>query len=153
MTDFYSKPIRRSAEPSLRVSSSQAIDRAARSIVVGYRTDASPQVLKEAIAAAERHKAALRVVVYATDTTAAPASGRIDQVKEISLQIIEAGLEFEIQRAGSDVAEQVLDLAAEHHASLIVLATRRRSPVMKLFLGSSAQRVILEAECPVLTVK
>ncbi|WP_030013361.1 MULTISPECIES: universal stress protein [Micrococcales] len=153
MTDFYSKPIRRSAEPSLRVSSSQAIDRAARSIVVGYRTDASPQVMKEAIAAAERHKAALRVVVYATDTTAAPASGRIDQVKEISLQIIEAGLEFEIQRAGSDVAEQVLDLAAEHHASLIVLATRRRSPVMKLFLGSSAQRVILEAECPVLTVK
>ena len=153
MSDFYSKPVRRGAEPSLRVSSSQAIDRASRSIVVGYRTDASPRVLQEAIAAAERAKAALRVVVYATDNTAGPAAGRIDQVKEISLQIIEAGLEFEIQRAGDDVAEQVLGLAEEHHASLIVLATRRRSPVMKLFLGSSAQRVILEAECPALTVK
>ncbi|MDN5653809.1 MAG: universal stress protein, partial [Kocuria sp.] len=48
---------------------------------------------------------------------------------------------------------QVLELAEEHDARLIVLATRRRSPVMKLFLGSSAQRVILEADCPVLTVK
>jgi len=74
-------------------------------------------------------------------------------VKEVSRQIIDAGIEFEIQRAGDDVANQVLELAEEHDARLIVLATRRRSPVMKLFLGSSAQRVILEADCPVLTVK
>ncbi|MDN5661969.1 MAG: universal stress protein, partial [Brevibacterium aurantiacum] len=30
---------------------------------------------------------------------------------------------------------------------------KRRSPVVKLLLGSSTQRVILEAECPVLIVK
>lgn len=153
MTDFYSKPSRPAPEPSLRVSSSDAIDRAPRSIVVGYRTDASPRVVREAIAAAEREKAAVRMVVYASDSTTSPTASRIQEVKKISLQLIEAGVEFEIQRAGDDVAEQLLDLAAEHHAKLIVLATRRRSPVMKLFLGSSAQRVILEAECPVLTVK
>ncbi|WP_178946150.1 universal stress protein [Kocuria sp. TGY1127_2] len=153
MTDLYSKPSHSMPEPSLRVSSSDGIDRAPRTVVVGYRTDASPKVMREAIAAAHREKAALRVVAYATDSTTSPSASRIEVVKEVSLQIIEAGLEFEIQRAGDDVADQLLDLAEEHHAKLIVLATRRRSPVMKLFLGSSAQRVILEAECPVLTVK
>ena len=153
MSDFYSKPARPMPEPSLRVSASAGIDRAAKTVVLGHRSDASPRVMREAIAAAEREKAALRVVVYASDSTTSPTASRIEMVKEVSRQIIDAGIEFEIQRAGDDVANQVLELAEEHDARLIVLATRRRSPVMKLFLGSSAQRVILEADCPVLTVK
>ena len=60
---------------------------------------------------------------------------------------------FEIQRAGVGVADQVLELAEDHAAALIVLAVRRRSPLMKLFLGSSAQRILLEASCPVLTLR
>jgi nucleotide-binding universal stress UspA family protein len=67
--------------------------------------------------------------------------------------LAEAGLEFEVHRTGSDLAEQILDLASTHAARLIVMAAKRRSPVVKLLLGSSAQQVILEADCPVLLVK
>ena len=47
----------------------------------------------------------------------------------------------------------VVDLAAETNAELIVIGVRRRTPVGKLILGSQAQRILLDAECPVLAVK
>jgi nucleotide-binding universal stress UspA family protein len=52
-----------------------------------------------------------------------------------------------------DVAEAVLDAAREHRADLVVVGVRKRSPVGKTLLGSVAQRIILDAECPVLAVK
>lgn len=152
MTDFYAEAPRQ-PRPSLRVSASEGIDAAARTVVLAHRSDASERVLREAIAAARREKAALRVVAFGHDMTAGPVGGSIQAVKELSRPIIEAGLEFEIQRADQDVASQVLGLAQRHRAKLIVLAVRRRSAVMKLFLGSSAQRIIMEAECPVLSVQ
>ncbi len=50
-------------------------------------------------------------------------------------------------------AEEILAAATELDAELIVIGLRRRSPVGKLFLGSSSQQVILDAECPVVAVK
>ncbi|MGF0118320.1 universal stress protein [Promicromonospora sp. Marseille-Q5078] len=57
------------------------------------------------------------------------------------------------QEMGRDVAEQVLDVAAELSARLVVVGLRHRSPVGKLLMGSVAQRILLTAECPVLAVK
>jgi nucleotide-binding universal stress UspA family protein len=50
-------------------------------------------------------------------------------------------------------ADEVLRAADDADASLIVIGLRRRSPVGKLLLGSSAQRILLEADRPVLAVK
>lgn len=52
-----------------------------------------------------------------------------------------------------DIAGAVLHAASTTDASLIVVGIRPRTPVGKLLLGSVAQRLILDAECPVLSVK
>jgi nucleotide-binding universal stress UspA family protein len=52
-----------------------------------------------------------------------------------------------------DIADAVLAAAKDTGASLIVVGIRPRTPVGKLLLGSVAQRLILDAECPVLAVK
>lgn len=66
----------------------------------------------------------------------------------------EAGLTYDVrQSVGADVGDQVLEVAAEVDASLIVLGLRRRTPVGKLLMGSVAQRILLGAHCPVLAVK
>lgn len=66
-----------------------------------------------------------------------------------------AGLTHEVRRPApvADPAEDLLRIAAEVAASLIVIGLRRRSPVGKLLLGSNAQRILLDAPCPVLAVK
>lgn len=54
---------------------------------------------------------------------------------------------------GHDAAAEVLEAAEAHQADLIVIGLRRRTPVGKLIMGSTSQRILLEADCPVLAVK
>jgi nucleotide-binding universal stress UspA family protein len=57
------------------------------------------------------------------------------------------------QMIGPDVADELLDAAREVDAEAIVIGIRRRSAVGKMLMGSVAQRVLLEAPCPVIAVK
>ena len=52
------------------------------------------------------------------------------------------------QRIGDLIA-----VAEEENAEFIVIGLRRRTPVGKLILGWNAQRILLDATCPVLAVK
>lgn len=54
---------------------------------------------------------------------------------------------------GNEPAEDIIAVADEVDADLIVIGLRRRTPVGKLLLGSNAQRILLEASVPVLAVK
>jgi nucleotide-binding universal stress UspA family protein len=54
---------------------------------------------------------------------------------------------------GMDPADDLIQVAADVQADFIVIGLRRRSPVGKLILGSNAQRILLDASCPVLAVK
>src|SRR3712207_896896 len=58
----------------------------------------------------------------------------------------EAGLDYEVRQLvrGLDPAEDLIAVAEETSAELIVIGLRRRTPVGKLILGSNAQRILLE---------
>ncbi|WP_432557455.1 universal stress protein [Granulicoccus sp. GXG6511] len=76
---------------------------------------------------------------------------------------VSAGRE-ELEKAGVDVivenpsdvgriADHVIDVANRTNAELLVIGLRRRSPTGKLLLGLNAQRILLDASCPVHAVK
>lgn len=54
---------------------------------------------------------------------------------------------------GPDVTDFLLETVRTRSARLLVIGLRRRSAVGKLILGSHAQRILLDADCPVLAVK
>jgi nucleotide-binding universal stress UspA family protein len=64
------------------------------------------------------------------------------------------GLDLHVEQPSIlEPSEEVVRAAQAHDASLIVIGLRHRSPVGKFLLGSHAQRILLEATCPVLAVK
>lgn len=67
----------------------------------------------------------------------------------------ESGLTYDVRELvrGFEAAEDLVSVAEANDAELIVIGLRRRTPVGKLILGSNAQRVLLDAHCPVLAVK
>lgn len=54
---------------------------------------------------------------------------------------------------GLSAGEDLVEFANENRIDQIVVGVKRRSKVGKLLMGSTAQYVILQAECPVITVK
>jgi nucleotide-binding universal stress UspA family protein len=115
-------------------------------IVVGY--SAKPEgkaALERAVAEAELRSARLVVVHTSPDA----------EVDELTDRLGVTGVPFEVRQAPDalDPAEELIGVADATAAEFIVIGLRRRSPVGKLLLGSNAQRVLLDASCPVLAVK
>src|SRR5699024_5221740 len=77
------------------------------------------------------------------------------ELRSVKDYLRRSDVEFRVLTLGSeyDPAEQILDTATGVGAELIVLGTRKRTPVGKFLLGSTIQKVILDATAPVLCVK
>ncbi|HQQ68724.1 MAG TPA: universal stress protein [Alicycliphilus sp.] len=54
---------------------------------------------------------------------------------------------------GKSAIEEIEELVASLQVSVLVIGLRKRSAVGKLLLGSMAQEILLNVECPVLAVK
>jgi nucleotide-binding universal stress UspA family protein len=59
----------------------------------------------------------------------------------------------EVRGPGGPVAREIVDLAKEVEASLIVMGTRGLSDGEGLFFGSTSHKVVHLASCPVLVVR
>jgi nucleotide-binding universal stress UspA family protein len=77
------------------------------------------------------------------------------ELSRVTSMLDDQGLEHEVRHLvrGNEPAEDLISVAEEENADFIVIGLRRRSPVGKLILGSNAQRILLDASCPVLAVK
>jgi nucleotide-binding universal stress UspA family protein len=73
----------------------------------------------------------------------------------VRARLDEVGIENDVRQimAATDVADEVILLADELNAELIVVGLRRKTALGKALLGSNAQRIMLSASCPVLSVR
>lgn len=128
-------------------------------ILVGF--DGS-NVAREAIELAIEHANAFKAeIIIAHSMVGGPEIPRKD------FEDAENGLEYEKNRMldnkipcesilsvrGMEAGEDLVQLADENKVEEIIIGVRRRSKVGKLLFGSTAQYVILNASCPVVSVK
>ncbi len=129
----------------------------AGTIVVGYVPRAEGlAAVRAGLEEARRRGTALHVVnassgeAYVDAGLAAP-----EQMQELRRLLADSGVEHTLEQSVGrrEPAEEILDAVTRLSAMLIVIGLRRRTPVGKLLMGSTAQRVLLQASCPVLAVK
>ncbi|UKA54416.1 universal stress protein [Arthrobacter sp. FW305-BF8] len=122
------------------------------SVAVGYvATQERRAALSAALGEAALRKTRLQIMGPQPGEASAESESDIrDAIAAAAAVGVDASLRH---NEGSDAADLMIDASYEEDIELIVIGVRRRSPVGKLFLGSTAQRVILEAGCPVTAVK
>ena len=127
------------------------------SVVVGYiATPEGDAALDAAAGEARRRGTRLVVVVSERGHRVGTAESDLDtDLDHLRDRLLAGDIDHEVRRSagGRDVAEEIIEAAEDGGAELIVIGLRRRSPLGKLLLGAHAQRILLDAPCPVLAVK
>jgi len=127
-------------------------------VVLGYVPKPEGEAaLAASISEAQLRKADLVVVNShrARHKDAAAVAAIDTELDEVRARVEDAGVTVDIRHpeTGFEASEDLLAIADEVAAELIVIGLRRRTPVGKLILGSNAQRILLDSSCPVLAVK
>jgi len=127
------------------------------SIIIGYvPTPEGEAALEHAISEARRSSTLLVIINSSRgDATVDKRYAQGSDIASIEERLGQEGVEHRILQPvrGNDAASEVLQAAEDNRAELIVIGLRKRTPVGKLIMGSTAQQILLEADCPVLAVK
>ena len=121
-------------------------------------SDAAKKALEVAKNRARNFDAKLFLVTAMVSDPEMPRDELIKREKElekIKSEVVEEKIAcettFSVRRR--EPGENIVLLARENEIDEIIIGIKKRSKVGKLIFGSTAQYVILEAPCPVLTVK
>ena len=128
-----------------------------KTIVVGYVPTAEGMAAVDYAADVARADGGRLVVVNSgvRGSDAHPAFAASSEWDALSSDLASRGIDHDLRQPAQaqSPADEILAAAADVNADLIVIGLRRRSPVGKLFLGSSSQQILLDADCPVVAVK
>ncbi|TLM88273.1 universal stress protein [Pseudarthrobacter sp. NamE5] len=126
-------------------------------IVVGYvPTDEGRAAFNAAITEAKKTNSELVLVNSSHGGAYMDSQVASDQdLESLVKDASEKGVTVTVRQfaRGADPVDAVLETIDECGASMLVIGLRRRSPVGKLFLGSTAQSLLLHSHIPVLAVK
>ena len=128
-------------------------------IVVGYTlTDEGEAALDWAIAEAKLRTADLEVAHSRREAGERDIDDmrRSDEaLTRVGERLGAEGIEHRLHHfiRGNSPSEDLVALADETDADLIVIGLRHRTRTGKFLLGSNAQNILLDAPCPVLAVK
>jgi nucleotide-binding universal stress UspA family protein len=128
-------------------------------VVVGYVAKPEGEAaVEQGIAEARLRQASLIVVNSHRGGSEYDDESSVQSSKDLSAleaRLKESGVSYDVRQLvrGFEPAEDLISIAESSGAELIVIGLRRRTPVGKLILGSNAQRILLDAPCPVLAVK
>lgn len=128
-------------------------------VLVGYLRSAEGKAALERAIDEAKLRGAQLVVVHSmrggTRDEEQEVAAYREELAEVEQRVREAGVDVQIRELvrGLSPSEDILELAHDEGADLIVIGVRRRSPVGKLVLGSNAQDILLRSECAVLAVK
>jgi len=123
-------------------------------VLASYTPDAVGDLALDTAVAEARLRGERLVVVVASKEAHLGRSAEEDAGAGLEERLSGLDLEHEVIReSGPEPAEIVLDVLGRVDADLLVVGLRRRTPVGKLILGSTAQRLLLDSPVPVLAVK
>lgn len=72
---------------------------------------------------------------------------------EVTQQLEASELAHEIYSGATDPVHSVIAIAEDVKADLVVIGLQKRSATLKLFIGSYARDILVDAPCPVVAVK
>ncbi len=126
-------------------------------LLVGYIPSSQGDAALDAAVAEARLRGTDLVVVNIARGEAVLEKRRLydDQAQALAARLESTGVPFTIRREleDGDAADALLDVAQQIDPEYIVIGLRRRSATGKLLFGSNAQRILMDAPCPVITVK
>jgi nucleotide-binding universal stress UspA family protein len=126
-------------------------------VLVGYLpTPEGEAAFTAALDEARRRQEPL--VVVNSPREGAPVSAVVAPdavVEQLTARAAADGVRVDVRQEAhaGELSDAILRVATEADASVIVIGLRKRSPVGKLLMGSTAQRILLDADRPVLAVK
>jgi nucleotide-binding universal stress UspA family protein len=128
-------------------------------IVVGYLMSPAGEAALDAAVDEARFRGASLLVMQSSKGGPHESLEVAEAIREagerIEQRLTQEGLPFELRYyvRGNDPAEDILQVAEDEGAGLIVIGLRQRSRTGKMLLGSNAHDILMHAPCPVLSVR